>query len=284
MIKYLFFSVFLLANIGIKAQDLENSLLWKISGNGIEKPSYLYGTIHAICDATLDDSVIDAMKKTGQLYLEIDLNDPQLQNIMIEGMKMRDGITMSSLLSNDDFIIIDDFLIKNTGFSAKILDNIKPSLVSAMLINKVLGCEPKSIEDALMQLSISENEEIYGLESIKEQIAVFDKIAYEDQIEELLKTAKNGIQEYTIEYNKMMTLYFEKNITKLIEITNKSDSVIAENQDVFLDRRNKNWIPIIAEVSIYKPTFFGVGAAHLAGENGVIKLLRKSGFTVEAVH
>ena len=32
-----------------------------------------------------------------------------------------------------------------------------------------------------------------------------------------------------------------------------------------------------------KPTFFGVGAGHLAGEEGVIKLLRKQGFKVEAV-
>lgn len=57
----------------------------------------------------------------------------------------------------------------------------------------------------------------------------------------------------------------------------------AKYEDVMLTKRNENWIPVISEVSKYKPTFFGVGAAHLAGERGVIMLLRKQGFTVEAV-
>ncbi|RZL39279.1 MAG: TraB/GumN family protein, partial [Pedobacter sp.] len=51
----------------------------------------------------------------------------------------------------------------------------------------------------------------------------------------------------------------------------------------FLVNRNKKWIPVISTTSREKPTFFGVGAAHLIGENGVINLLRKSGFTVEAM-
>jgi len=41
----------------LKAQELENSLLWEISGNKLEKPSYLYGTIHLICDSSLNENV-----------------------------------------------------------------------------------------------------------------------------------------------------------------------------------------------------------------------------------
>jgi uncharacterized protein YbaP (TraB family) len=53
--------------------------------------------------------------------------------------------------------------------------------------------------------------------------------------------------------------------------------------NVLLDNRNQNWIPKIEKVAKEKPTLFAVGAAHLPGENGVIALLRKKGYTVEAV-
>ena len=67
----------LLAFAGI-ASNAQNSLLWKISGNGLSAPSYLYGTIHITCDATLDAATRSAMDKTQQLYLELDMDDESM--------------------------------------------------------------------------------------------------------------------------------------------------------------------------------------------------------------
>jgi uncharacterized protein YbaP (TraB family) len=82
----------------------------------------------------------------------------------------------------------------------------------------------------------------------------------------------------------MMAIYQNKDIEGMLKMMDKSDNKItSENQDVLLNNRNKNWISKMTEVMMQKPTFFGVGAGHLAGEEGVIKLLRKKGFKVEAV-
>jgi uncharacterized protein YbaP (TraB family) len=82
----------------------------------------------------------------------------------------------------------------------------------------------------------------------------------------------------------MMALYNKKDLNSLLEFMDKSENkMMAAHNDVLLTNRNKNWIPKIEAVAKAKPTFFGVGAAHLAGENGVIKLLRKKGYKVEAV-
>lgn len=282
--KYSLSLVFIASFIGLQAQGLDNALLWKISGNGIKKPSYLYGTIHAICDPSLDKNVIDAMKNTKQLYLEIDIDDPDMEKQMLAGMYMKDGVTMSSLVNEEDFTIVDKFLKENANIAAKTIDNLKPSLISVMFVQKVLGCEPKSVEDYLSEISNSENEEVYGLESISEQMKVFDKISYQDQMNELVETAKKGIDVYKKDFDKLIQLYKEKNISALLNFTHElGNSMTAKYEDVMLTKRNENWIPIIAEVAKYKPTFFGVGAAHLAGEKGVIMLLRKQGFKVEAV-
>src|SRR3954464_13245812 len=77
----------------------EKSLLWKVSGNGLSQPSYLYGTIHATCDATLDKTTLTALDKTKQLYLEINMDDPNMQGDVMSGMLMKGDTTIGKMVS-----------------------------------------------------------------------------------------------------------------------------------------------------------------------------------------
>lgn len=276
--------VFGLFSIFNQAQPLEKALLWKISGNGLTQPSYLFGTIHATCDATLDAATLKALEETKQLYLEIDMDDPMLQMQMMQGITMKNGVTISSLVSEQDFIIIDEFLQKNIGMSAKMINTFKPFMLSSMLLPKLMDCEFQSVEMELMKVTNAQNEEVYGLETISDQLQVFDKIPYQDQANELLKTAKSDLSKEKAEMKKVMEVYNTKDIEKMLVVMDESDNTIsADNKDVLLVNRNRNWIPVIEKVIKSTPTFFGVGAAHLAGDDGVIKLLRKQGYKVEAV-
>ena len=113
---------------------------------------------------------------------------------------------------------------------------------------------------------------------------VFDKIPYKIQAEELVKTAKDGLVKDKIETKKMLAIYEEEDIEGMLEIMDESENKISSDfNDILLNDRNANWIPVIEKVSKEIPTFYAVGARHLAGDNGVIKLLRKKGYTVEAV-
>lgn len=282
--KNLLLFVGIFTSLFANAQELEKSLLWEISGEGLESPSYLYGTIHATCDATLDASTLKALDETKQLFLEIDMDDKEMPLQMMKYMKMNNDEKLSTLLSEEDFIIIDSFLKENVSMSAKMLDTFKPFMVSAMLLPKMLDCEFKSVEGELMRVTKEQNEEVYGLEEVADQMKVFDAIPYQEQANELLKTAKNGLEKDKLEFQKMMNVYKKKDIEELLRMMDASDNKItADNKDVLLNNRNKNWIPIIIKTAKEMPTFFGVGAAHLAGDEGVIKLLRKAGYKVVAV-
>jgi uncharacterized protein YbaP (TraB family) len=267
-----------------EAQDLEKSLLWKISGNGIKEASYLYGTIHITCDATLPQKAIIALEATNQLYLELDMDDPALQQSMMQGMMMKDGKTMSSLVSAEDFKVVDEFLTKQLGYSAQMLNTFKPFMVSAMLYPKMIDCEMQSVEGNLMTVTKDQKEEIFGLESIEEQMNVFDAIPYEVQMKELVKTAKNNLEKDKKELELFLDIYKSEDINAMYAAMQKSENDITSNyEEILLSHRNKNWIPIIEKVAKEKATFFGVGAGHLGGEMGVIQLLRKKGYKVEAV-
>lgn len=267
------------------AQTNEKTLLWKISGNGLKQSSYLFGTIHITCDATLSKKVKKAMSETSQLCLELDMDNTNMQMEMMSKMSMKDGVTMESLSNPEDFKIVDEFMKKNLGFSAKMLNTIKPFMVSAMLYPKMLECEMQSVESELMKIAKDEKEEVIGLEEVSEQLAVFDAIPYQEQMNELIKTAKNDLKKDIKEINDMLALYKTEDIEAIIEFTRKSENAMTSKfEDELLTKRNKNWITRIEKIALEKPTFFGVGAAHLGGENGVIQLLRKYGFTVEPVN
>lgn len=282
--RYVLLLFTLFISLFSNAQELEKSLLWKISGNGLNKPSYLFGTIHLTCDTSLDANTLNALEATEQLYLELDMDDKSIQMQMMKLMMMKDGAKLSTLLSPEDFKILDEFMKKNLNMSVKLFDSFKPFMISSMLFPKMLDCKSQSVESELMKITKEQNEEIFGLEKAEDQMKVFDEISYQDQADELLKTVKDNLEKDKKEFQEMITIYQNKDIEGMLKMMSDSDNKItSENQEILLNDRNKNWIPIMVKIMKDKPTFFGVGAGHLAGEEGVIKLLRKKGYKVEAV-
>ena len=283
IMKKILFSILLLTFIGVHAQQ-EKSLLWKISKPGLEAPSYLYGTIHATCDTILGKNVYAALKNTRQLYLELDLDDPQLQSEMMKDMNMKNGVTLDKLASKEDYEMLSGFMENTMGVPLKYVPGMKPFFISAMFIPKLLDCPVKSVEEHLMKITKSQDEEVFGLETVADQMAIFETIPYQDQMDALVKSAKDNLVSDKKEFQQMLAAYQAQDLNALLEASkNSSNDMLGKYEDVLLKNRNQNWIPKISRIAKEKPTFFGVGAAHLGGPNGVIALLRKEGFKVEAV-
>ncbi|MDG4717231.1 TraB/GumN family protein [Winogradskyella marincola] len=266
------------------AQNLENSTLWKIEGNGLEKPSYLFGTIHITCNATLEDDVKKALDETTQIVMELDMDDPSMQMKMMKSIYFKDGKTLKDFVSEEDYKSIDSLFINNMGMPVKMLEKVKPFFLSSMFFPKMLDCPMQSFELELTKIAKEQEEEIYGLETLEEQIQVFDDIPLEDQYADLVRMAKDNLEYDKETFSKMLKLYEEENITAILDMMDDdTNKTVSEHQDVLLKQRNENWISKIEEYAKDQPTFFGVGAGHLPGKNGVIQLLRNAGYTVEAV-
>nr|WP_322623603.1 TraB/GumN family protein [uncultured Flavobacterium sp.] len=282
--RNIFISILSLCAFFGYSQNTENSLLWKISGKGLKQPSYLFGTMHILCDATLEPKVLKALDETKQLYLEINMDDPTIQTKMMLGMTMKNGQKMSKLVSAEDFQLVNDFLNNNLGMPATLLDSFKPALVGTLLAPKFMGCAPESIEQSLMEVTKEQNEQVFGLETIEKQLALFDAIPYEEQMKELVNMAKEGIDKQIEESKKLEAVYKSQNLKAIAEMMNEEENKLyGDHADIMLTERNQSWIPGIETAAKTTPTLFAVGAAHLGGENGVINLLRKKGYKVEAV-
>lgn len=268
------------------AQKKNNhSLLWEITGKGLKKPSYLFGTIHAICpeDLIISESVKNKISNSDQMYLEIDMDDPSIMLNSIQGMTMKDGNTLKKLLSEDDYKIVNNYFKDSVGFDLGMMGTAKPIILSSFLYGKMLGCKmPSAYDVSLMQEAKSQKKEIFGLETLQEQMDVLDKIPYKKQAEMLVEMIKD-FKKSSLELKNLINDYKEQDLDKLYsDMQNSSDGIQDYEKDL-LSVRNKKWIPVIEKQIKEKSTFFAFGAAHLAGKEGILQLLQKKGFKVKPI-
>ena len=99
------------------AQSSGSSLLWEISGNGLTKPSYLYGTFHMLCanDYTISEVIKQKLLGTRKLYLEVDITKPGIQQELMTQMKFTETSLDKEL--GADFQQVDQAFQKITGIS-----------------------------------------------------------------------------------------------------------------------------------------------------------------------
>lgn len=279
MKKFLFVLGLLMFQVTV-AQELEKSLLWKVSGNGLKKPSYLYGTMHITCDTLLNKKVEKALKSTEEVYLELSEEDMKMdEKSMVKMMKyimMKDGNTISSQISKEDFAKLDSLLRNDLGVPAVFVDKYYPTIVSLITTYKdeMVDC-PYSVEQVVTNRAKNQGKAIYGLETMDDQMKVMISTPMELQIEELLKYI-HGEQE---DDNRAGELYALKDVDAMAEMDGEVSEDFIER---FLINRNKNWVKQIHVLTVDKSIFFAVGAAHLGGEYGLIRLLRKAGYKVQA--
>jgi uncharacterized protein YbaP (TraB family) len=261
------------------------SLLWEISGKGLKKLSFLYGTLHAICpeEFALPDAVKDRLKRTEQLSLEIDMDDPNFMLELQKGAMMPNGGSLKSFYNEEQYKMISNHFASTMGINISQVDGLKPFILSSMLIPQITECKPESYEQALMTLAKEQGKEVIGVETVQDQFTAFDKLSQQQQALLLLESIED-LQKAREQYREMVQLYLTQDLLGLeqqVKSNYKGDYALFEK--AMLIDRNKNWIPVIEKEAKAKPTFFAVGAAHLPGDNGVIALLRKQGYTVKPV-
>jgi len=306
MKKYWFWLLPALAWVGCKSVEkvsytpeqlvpTEKSVFWKITGNGLKKPSYLLGTIHMIPANQFDlpDAADRSLEKVERVTFEIDMKDmtnfsTQL-SLMTKAM-MAGGKTLKDLLSPEDYTFVHQKLA-DKGMSGGMLERMKPLFLSTMLGSDEAGPAPgnnkmTSVEMEVYRVVRRQKLESAGLETAAYQMSVFDSIPYAAQAKMLvdgLRAAENATGQAAgeDELTTMLRMYRDQDIAAMQAMIGSEDSGMAGYEDILLNNRNRNWIPIMGRMMKEKPTLFAVGAGHLGGPHGVVAGLRSAGYRVE---
>ncbi|HJY23300.1 MAG TPA: TraB/GumN family protein, partial [Hanamia sp.] len=187
----------------------DNTLLWRVSGNGIKDPSYLFGTFHLLCkeDIHFSEQLKKAIKRSNTIYMEMDMDDPATMLSGMLYMNMKDGKKLEDLYSPEEYERLENYFSDTLNMPLMLLQKAKPYFLVALLYPRMMNCEtPAGVEEELMKIAKESKKEIKGLETMQFQASVFDSIPYEWQAKELLKSI-DSFSVYKDEFDKMLALY-----------------------------------------------------------------------------
>ena len=263
-------------------------LFWQVSGNGLTKPSYLFGTHHLIEKEKIAnfDKVLAIIPQVDVVVGEMDMSNMLgMQIKMIKECMMKDT-TMHQLLTTEEYALVDSELKEVVGKGLKSLGKMKPVMLSTMyelmlyMKQNKLKKEPEAVDMVFQKEGKKAKKKIIGLETIEQQMDIlFNSKSLKLQAQDLVESVKNKSKssESLIKLNEA---YLKGDLTSLSKLS-EEQQMSESDKKILITNRNKNWVEQLKKLMPQKSCFVCVGCLHLTYEEGIVQLLKNSGYTVE---
>lgn len=294
MKKTLVFMLLLCITLGAQAQ-----LLWKVSGNGLDRPSYVIGT-HHLAPLSVKDSIANlqqAIDQTEQVYGEIvmdDANNPEILMKMQQAMMLPADTTLKSFYTQAQYDTIAAVVKNYMGVDLALFDKLKPATITtqlsvALAMKSLKGFNPQEQLDTWFQAQARQaGKKVGSLETIDMQINVLYNSQTLTRQALLLYCTATHIEQGVDQSLRMNQAYMKQDLDELLAIIEEkmSDACDSTPEEIstLIYGRNANWACQFPSIMKQSPTLFVVGAGHLPGPQGLLKLLQKQGYTVEAMN
>ncbi|MBR4298408.1 MAG: TraB/GumN family protein [Bacteroidales bacterium] len=267
-------------------------LVWKISGNGIKKPSYILGTHHG-CPFTYCDSIPGLMKafdKVDNIIGEINMIElaemsPERMQKMQAMMMMPADTSLLSLFSTEEAAKVNEWLGKKMGASLEMLSVMKPMTIMVTVQNKEMMevipevADMTTIDKYMQTLGQRKGKTIGELETADYQMELLYGNSLEEQADALLEMIDHEDSKGLLQ--QLTSAYKSQNLDTLWKVF--QEQMTGYEYDAIVKVRNLNWEKQMKEILPKQTTLFVVGAGHLPGEYGMINLLREAGYKVKPV-
>lgn len=281
-------SIVLFFTISTSLSAQEKSVLYKISGNGLERPSYLMGIINFLpADKfKVPTEVEKAMSECETFVTKTELNS-KTQKKFNDAVKIPNGGWINDYLTDDELnqlrlLILLEFEVKEHAYH-DFYSRLQPIILVPTTTALHLGENIVYTEHRLHDLARKNKLKMEGLGTIQEEINAFEKFPIEDQVEALKHTV-NNFTEHIDDYNKMVDAYLKDQ--DLVVVKNETFKATNESQQfkkVYYDSRAIGWLPNLEKMMKEKPTFVALGAPYLVGDVSLINLLETKGYEVTPV-
>lgn len=260
--------------------------IWTLKDKGAD--IVFLGSIHMLPPALKwrTPAIDAAMKRAEVVVFEAPIGDGmgESSKVMARMGTLKSGETLSKILSKDQWAQLEDAAWK-VSFPAKNLDNLEPWMASVTLevmnyVNR--GFSPWSgVDMALEDEAEKSGKKLAYLETIEEQIGYLAGVPRRAGVKMLMETVKSIKTKPDLVLDLLDT-WAKGDPAALWKVASDSMADIPEIEDALLTKRNKNWIAKLeAMAKTGKPHLVVVGAAHMAGPDSIIGMLRKKGWKIE---
>jgi hypothetical protein len=270
------------------SQNMENSIFWEITGKDLNKPSYLFGTIHFMHkkEFFITKSMKERLKEC-EIFSTETLYGHHTTHELNKAAHLPEHQSLADFMSEADFNAIKNLFTNQLGVSNLRFDliysRLKPQILLISMTMLTLGNDVRFFEQELLEVAKKYKVEYIGLETIEREIEALEQFPMEDQVKALID-AVNNFDKHLNDYNLLIRYYKEnQDLEKIIFETMEPAEQNEIFKKAFYDDRNVEWIPVMKRKMNLAPTFFAVGAAHLGGEKGLLQLLKDEGYTLTPI-
>lgn len=241
--------------------------LWRVQKG--DDVVWLYGTIH---DAGLDavpQSALDALDASPRLVSELGDQEPDRDELR-EHARIKSGPGIDQQLSSDDWYDLRDALIGKVKEDD--LRRAKPWYAMSLLTT-YLGPSPgPSMDVQLAERAQDREQPIEHLETWLDQLTALEAAV---DIEDLAE-AIHARATMKCDLGRLRSSYEAGDIEVMTALL-----VVPKTEATMLTGRNQKWLPTIEGYFASGGAFIAVGLGHLLGDNGLVALLQRAGYTVE---
>jgi uncharacterized protein YbaP (TraB family) len=267
------------------------SLLWEITGNGLKKPSYLFGTMHVSSKIAfhLADSFYLGIRNADVVALETNPESWQedMSKYELDYTYSMGGRYGGFLSMPNDYLSINT--LKFYKYDKKIERSLysNPSTINNLLYRSYGNESSDFEEDTYLDMYIYQcgkkwGKRVAGVERYGESMKLMQE-AYKDAAKEKNRKERSYDIDEDYSSDKLQEAYRKGNLDQLDSI-NRLSSTSDAFDEKFLYKRNEIQANSIDSILKSKSTLFvGVGAAHLPGTRGVIEMLRQKGYKLRPV-
>jgi uncharacterized protein YbaP (TraB family) len=265
----------------------QHSLIWKVSGNGLTRTSYIMGTLKFIGENEyyLQPNAI-ALLKESKLFAVEDQVDHHAQHEMNTAIHFPKGQSLSKVMPPADYKKLKELFLKQFNVKGKAFEknygHIKPLALSFIIPRLSLGEKVRYYDIELLEIAKQNNLHVYSLEAVEREAEALNTFSMEDQVD-ALRHAVNNFETQKQDFRKMMTDYRAGNLEEIFEFSMHPIENHPNFVNEFYLKRNQEWLPKIDRMIREHNSFICLGIAHLEGDHGIIKLLEKKGYKLTPV-
>ncbi|WP_320052329.1 TraB/GumN family protein [uncultured Acetobacteroides sp.] len=261
----------------------QSSLLWKVTAKGAAKPTFIFGTIHALPQSKFffPKAAAEALNASDRLVLEIDMDDAQ-ELSSLPALIAAKGKSIKDFMTPEELEKVSRYMADSAGIPFEQVAALKPFVFTSLLLSKVVGSTPASYEEYLLAQAKQANKPIDGIETVAEQVEAFDRLPFDKQVKQLVEMISD-MSKTRQQYQQMVAAYTSQQLDQIAKMSKEENKEYPEFDQVLITDRNTKWIPRLKKKIDAGSCFIAVGAGHLPGSNGILELLKKKGYTVEPV-
>lgn len=272
----------MILGLSISSPVQAQGLLWKITGNGLTAPAWLYGTMH-VQDARvfqLPEEWDKKMEISGRLVLELDLSTPPDPAKIMTLMQSPPDSALDKLLDQASYSKLNSWFQDSLGMSLEPFKGMKPFMLMAMVQKSRLKSDmPIALDAWLGNKAREANIPVIGIETMEEQMSVIDLLSISEQARMLLEFV-NQNEDRQAQEAELMEAYLNGRLDRLMHLASQWEADPQFKHEI-ITVRNRIMSGRISEMLTEASAFIAIGALHLPGKEGVIELLRQRGFTLE---